>query len=407
MAVNMSAELWQQFDLFNPSEEHKMLRSTVREFVKAEVEPQALEHDRQEVFNLSLFRKLGGLGLLGITVAEQYGGAGLDPVAAVIAHEEISWSDPGFCLAYLAHSMLCANNVAQNASEEMKLRILPKLCSGEWVGCMAMSEPHVGTDVLGMKTTAVRQPDGGYIINGRKMWITNGAIDDKRTPADCCLLYARTGEKNGRPTISTFLVERTHSGYSVGQKIKDKNGMRGSNTAELVFADCHVPVNALVGNEGESLLHMMKNLEIERVTLAAMSLGIAKRALQIMNKYAREREAFGHPLADFGQIQKYIGESYAEYMAARSYVYNTARLMRLDHAGQRLDTDGVKIVASTTAKNIADRAIQVLGGYGYVGEYVVERLWRDSKLLEIGGGTLEAHQKNITNDLGRMGEVLQ
>ena len=394
------------FDLFNPSEEHKLLRSTVREFVEAEVEPQALEHDRREAFNLSLFKKLGELGLLGVTVPEQYGGAGLDPIAAVIAHEEISWSDPGFCLAYLAHAMLCANNLAQNAGEELKRRCLPHLCSGEWVGCMAMSEPHVGTDVLGMKTTAARQADGSYVVNGRKMWITNGAVDDDRTPADCCLLYARTGEKDNRPLISTFLVERTFAGYSVGQKIKDKTGMRASNTAEIVFADCRVPSSALVGSEGDSLLHMMKNLEIERVTLAAMSLGIAKRALQIMNKYAREREAFGHTLSHFGQIQRYIGESYAEYMAARTYVYNTARTMRLDHAGNRLDTDGVKIVASTMAKNVADRAIQVLGGYGYVGEYVVERLWRDSKLLEIGGGTIEAHQKNITNDLGRMGEAL-
>ncbi len=394
------------FDLFNPSDEHKLLRSTVREFVAAEIEPQALECDRREMFNLSLFRKLGELGLLGITVAEPYGGAGLDPVAAVIAHEEISWSDPGFCLAYLAHAMLCANNLAQNGGEALKQRCLPKLCSGEWVGCMAMSEPHVGTDVLGMKTTALRKPDGSYVINGRKMWITNGTVDDDRTPADGCLLYAKTGEKDGRPQISTFFVEKTHPGYSVGQKIKDKTGMRASNTAELVFADCHVPATALVGNEGDSLLHMMKNLEIERVTLAAMSLGIAKRALQVMNKYAREREAFGHPLAHFGQIQKYIGDSYAEYMAARAYVYNTSRCMRLDQAGNRLDTDGVKIVASTMAKRVADRAIQVLGGYGYVGEYVVERLWRDSKLLEIGGGTLEAHEKNITNDLGRVGEAL-
>jgi isovaleryl-CoA dehydrogenase len=174
----------------------------------------------------------------------------------------------------------------------------------------------------------------------------------------------------------------------------------------LVFTDCKVPVSALVGHEGDSMLHMMKNLEIERLTLAAMSLGIAKRSLQIMNKYAREREAFGKPLSAFGQIQKYIGDSYAEYMSARTYVYDTARRLDLRKGGQRLDSDGVKIVASTMAKNVADRAIQVLGGYGYVGEYVVERLWRDSKLLEIGGGTLEAHQKNITNDLGKMAEVL-
>lgn len=396
----------QKFDLFNPTDEHKMLRESVRAFVQSEVEPQAHQYDRSEQFNLGLFRKLGELGLHGITVPADFGGSEMDAMAATIVHEEISWSDPGFCLAYLAHAMLCVNNIARNASLEQKKRVLPKLCSGEWVGCMAMSEPHMGTDVLGMKTTAVRKGDN-YILNGRKMWITNGTLDEKNTAADIVLVYAKTGEKNGRAQISTFIVEKGHPGYSVGQKIKDKNGMRASNTAELVFNDCQVPASALLGAEGDSLIHMMKNLEIERLTLAAMSIGIAKRSLQVMNKYAREREAFGKPIAAFGQVQKYIGDSYAEYMAARTYVYDTARRLDLEKAGQRLDSDGVKIVASTMAKNVADRAIQVLGGYGYVGEYVVERLWRDSKLLEIGGGTLEAHQKNITGDLGRMGEVLQ
>ena len=387
-----------KFDLFNPSEDHSMLRQMVREFVENEVEPQALEYDRKEQFNLPLFRKLGELGLLGITVPEEYGGSGQDAVAAVIVHEELSASDPGFALAYLAHAMLCVNNLAQNGSEDQKKHYLPKLCSGEWVGCMAMSEPHVGTDVMGMKTTAVRDGDH-YIINGSKMWITNGTLDENKTPADLVLCYAITGEKNGRPLVSTFLIDPTHSGYEVGQKIMDKTGMRGSNTAELVFQDCKVPLSGLIGEEGDSMVHMMKNLEIERLTLAAMSLGIARRSLQIMNKYAQEREAFGKPLSFFGQMQKHIGESYAEYMAAKTYVYNTARMMDINAHGQRLDSDGVKLVATTMGKNVADRAIQVLGGYGYVGEYVVERLWRDAKLLEIGGGTIEAHQKNITRDL--------
>jgi isovaleryl-CoA dehydrogenase len=396
---------WQKFDLFNPTEEHKLLRQSLRQFVESEVEPQALECDRKERFNLPLFRKLGDLGLLGVTVPEAYGGSNMDALAAVIVHEELSTSDPGFALAYLAHSMLCANNLAANCSEEQKKEFLPKLCTGEWVGCMAMSEPHVGTDVLGMKTTAQKNSKG-YLINGRKMWITNGATDDNGTPADCVLLYAKTGEEKGRAKISTFLVKKTDAGYSVGQKIIDKTGMRASNTAELVFQDCQVSASALVGHEGDSLLHMMRNLEIERLTLAAMSLGIAKRSLQVMNRYAGEREAFGQPLAHFGQIQKYIAESFAEYQAARSYVYNTARQMDLNEFGQRLDSDGVKLVAATMGKNVADRAMQVLGGYGYVGEYVVERLWRDAKLIEIGGGTLEAHQKNITADLARHAEVL-
>lgn len=378
-----------------------MLRDTVRAFVQSEVEPQAHEYDRKENFNLPLFRKLGDLGLLGITVKADYGGSEMDAVSAVIAHEEISASDPGFCLAYLAHAMLCVNNVAANASEEQKKTWLPKMCSGEWVGAMAMSEPHVGTDVLGMKTTAVLEGDH-YVLNGRKMWITNGAVDEKRTPADCVLVYAKSGEKNGRPMISTFLVQKGMPGYSVGQKIQDKTGMRASNTAELVFENCKVPKGNLIGHEGDSILHMMRNLELERLTLAAMSLGIARRSLEIMDKYAAEREAFGQPLNAFGQIQRYIAESYAEYRAMKCYIYETARNQKLDSAGQRLDSDGVKLFASVAAKNIADRAMQVLGGYGYVGEYVVERLWRDAKLLEIGGGTLEAHQKNITRDLQKL-----
>ena len=391
---------WQEFDLFNPTDEHTMLRQTVKEFAEAEVEPQAEKFDRQEKFNLPLFRKLGELGLLGITVGEEYGGSNMDPLASVIVHEELSAVDPGFCLAYLAHSMLCVNNLYINGNEDQKQKYLPKLCSGEWVGCMAMSEPHVGTDVLGMKTTAQKKGDY-YVLNGRKMWITNGSLDEDRTPADCVLVYSLTGEAKGRPQLSTFLVDRSHVGYSVGQKIYGKTGMRASNTAELVFDNCQLPQTALVGEEGDSLMHMMRNLEIERLTLAAMSLGIARRSLQIMNKYATEREAFGRPLSYFGQIQKYIGESYAEYMAARTYVYDIARKMKVHEGGQRVDSDGVKLVASTMGKNVADRAMQVLGGYGYVAEYIVERLWRDAKLLEIGGGTIEAHQKNITKDLAK------
>jgi isovaleryl-CoA dehydrogenase len=394
-----------KFDTFNPTEEHAMLRQTVRAFVTSEVEPQAAEYDRQEKFNLPLFRKLGDLGLLGITVDEAYGGSGMDAVSAIIANEEISSSDPGFCLAYLAHAMLCVNNLAVNANEEQKKRWLPKLCSGEWVGSMAISEPHMGTDALGMKSFA-KNEGSHYVLNGRKMWITNGTVDDKNTPSDCVLVYARTGDKNGKPSISTFLVEKSFAGFSVGQKIKDKLGMRASNTAELVFQDCKIPKENLVGGEGEALTHMMRNLELERITLAAMSLGLARRALQIMNKYASEREAFGEYLRDFGQIQRFIGESFAEYRAARTYVYDSARRMDLTKYGHRLDSDGVKLFAATMGKNVCDRAIQVLGGYGYVGEYVVERLWRDAKLLEIGGGTNEAHQKNICRDLAKNAAVL-
>jgi isovaleryl-CoA dehydrogenase len=256
-----------------------------------------------------------------------------------------------------------------------------------------MSEPDVGTDVLGMKTRAVRSGES-YLLTGRKMWITNGAIDD-RTLGDVFLVYAKTdGDR-----VSSFVVERGAKGFSLGQKIRDKTGMRSSATAELVFDQAVVPVSNRLGAEGDSMIHMMRNLEIERVGLAAMSLGIAKRCLRVMVRYANERRAFGQPICEFGQIQRHIARSYASYKAARSYVYDVARRMDLAKPGNRIDSDGVKLVAAAMGKDVADSAMQVLGGYGYVGEYVVERLWRDAKLLEIGGGTLEAHEKNIARDL--------
>ncbi len=394
-------------DISNPSDEHVMLREMLRDFVIEKVEPQALEFDRAEQFNLELFRSLGEMGLLGLTAPDEYGGSGLDATAAVIVHEELSASDPGFTLAYLAHSMLFVNNLAQNGNEEQKSRIIPLVSTGEWIGAMAMSEPDIGTDVLGLTTTAVQRDDGSWLLNGRKMWITNGCIDEEGTPADVVWVYARTGiDAKGRSQISTFLVEKGMPGYSVGQKIIDKTGMRASNTAELVFEDCIVPAANLVGNLGESLIHMMRNLELERLCLAAMSLGIARRSLSEMNRYATERSAFGQEIRQFGQIQRYIGESWAKYRAMRAYIYDTASHINLSESGHRLDSDGIKLFATTAAKEIADAAMQVMGGYGYVGEYVVERLWRDSKLLEIGGGTLESHQKNITRDLEKNPEAI-
>ena len=387
-------------DLFSPTPEHALLRQTVRDFAREQVEPQALEHDREERFNVPLFRKLGELGLLGITVPSEYGGVGMDAVAAVIVHEELSAVDPGFCLAYLAHSMLFVNNFCRNANEDQRRRYLDKVISGEWVGGMCMTEPAAGTDVLGMKSQAVRRGDS-YVLNGRKMFITNGALDDK-TLGDIFLVYAKTN--NG---ISSFVVEKGFPGFSLGQRLHGKAGMRASMTAELVFEDCAVPVANRLGEEGESTIHMMRNLEIERVTIGAMSTGIAARCVEVMTRYASERTAYGQPIHNFGQIQRYIGDSYAQYMAARTYLYHTAGRMSLDKPGQRVDSDGVKLVATTMAKHVADNAMQVLGGYGYFSEYVVERLWRDAKLLEIGGGTLEAHQKNITKDLTRRMDLIR
>jgi len=378
-----------------------MLREMVRKFAQDEVEPQAAECDKLEKFNLPLFRKLGGLGLLGLTVPETYGGSGQDATASCIVHEELAWSDPGFTLAYLAHTLLCTNNFVHNANEDQREKYLPKLCSGEWVGAMAMSEPSCGTDVLGMQTTA-KKTAKNYEVNGRKMWITNGAIDEHKTPADVVWLYARTNDgKEPKAKVSTFIVDRSCAGFSVGQKIADKLGMRASTTAELVFDHCQVPHENLVGAEGESAIHMMRNLELERLGLAAMSVGIARRCVEVMAAYSIERQAFGQGLYQFGQIQKHIGDSYAKLRAAKCFLYETARRLDLSKGGNRMDSDGVKLFASTVAKEIADSAIQVLGGYGYVGEYKVERLWRDAKLIEIGGGTIEAHQKNMTRDIAR------
>jgi isovaleryl-CoA dehydrogenase len=390
-------------DLFNPADEHRALREMVRSFAEREVDPQAEAADRDEQFNLDLFRKLGELGLLGVTVPEAYEGAGMDAVAAVIVNEELSAADPGFSLAYLAHAILFANNLAVNGNEAQCRKYLPEVCVGQKVGGMGMSEPGAGTDVLGLQTTAVRKGDR-YILDGAKMWITNGAISDTEL-GDVFLIYARVAGQ-ARNQLSLFIVEKGFPGFKLGQKIKGKLGMRASTTAELVFEGCEVPVENRVGEEGTATLHMMRNLELERVTLAGMSLGIARRSIEVMNRYAQERSSFGKPIREFGQVQRHLAESYAQYMAGRTYTYYTAGEMDLSKPGHRLDSDGVKLFTSTMGKEIADRAIQVLGGYGYVAEYGVERLWRDAKLLEIGGGTLEAHHKNMTREMDRIDRIL-
>jgi len=397
-----SAQASAPASIFSPTPEHQALREMVRAFAEAEVEPQAAEFNKAERMNLPLFRKLGELGLLGVTVPDAYGGSGMDATAAVIVHEELAASDPAFCLAYLAHSMLFANNLARNGSEAQKAAFLPAACDGSRVGGMCMSEPGAGTDVLGMRTSAERKGDD-YVLNGAKMWITNGTLDGIST-GDFYLVYAKTGER--RSDVSLFLVEKGTKGFSLGQKIQDKLGMRASMTAELVFDNCSIPAANLVGELHGASICMMRNLEIERVVLAAMSLGIARRSVEEMNKYARERKAFGANLNSFGQMQRFIAESYAEYQAGRSYVYQTACHLDLDSAGNGLDADGVKLYCGAMGKNVADRAIQVMGGYGYVGEYNVERLWRDAKLLEIGGGTNEAHHKNMVRDLSRSTDKL-
>lgn len=372
-------------DLSNPTEEHELLRRLVRDFVRESVEPQADEHDRTGTLNLPLLRKCGELGLLGTTVPEDFGGAGLDAVASVIVHHELSKSDPGFCLAYLAHAVLFVNNFFFAASDAQRARYLPKVLTGELLGGMGMTEPGAGTDVLGMKTTA-RKEGKRYILNGRKALITNAP------DGDVFIVYAKTGER-----VTTFVVERGFPGFSTSEKV-DKMGMRGSTLGELVMDDCEVPEENVLGEEGGGIRNMMRNLELERITLAAMSLGIADRCIEIMTEYAAERQAFGKRIAEHGQVQRYIGESFAKTEAARALVYAVAREVGPSKRN-RLGTDAAKLFAAPVGKEVADNCMQVLGGWGYCREYKVERLLRDAKLLEIGGGTLESHQKNITREL--------
>ncbi len=375
-------------DLFNPTDEHRMLRGMVADFTRDELEPRAEEHDRTGALDVPLFRRLAGLGLLGVTVPERWGGAGMDTTAAVIVCHEMSRSEPGFTLAYLAHAMLFVNNFFWCSDDAQKERYLSRVLSGEWIAGLGMTEPGAGTDVLGMRTTA-RRTDRGYVLNGRKMFITNGV------EGSVFLVYAKV---DGR--ITSFVVDVDCPGFSRGQVIH-KMGMRGSSMAELVFDDCEVPRENLLGEEGGGLVHMMRNLELERITLAAQSLGIADRCLEIMIRYADERKAFGQPLHQLGQIQRYIGESYAKAEAARCLVYHVARSVGPERRN-RIGSDAAKLFAGTAAKEVADAAIQVLGGYGYTEEYKVERLYRDARLIEIGGGTIESHQKNLTKDLTRI-----
>ena len=386
------------FSLFDPSLEHRALRDKTRSFIKKEVEPQARAFDRKEQFNLPLFRRLGEIGLLGLLIEPEFGGEGRDIRSAVIALEEIGSFDPGLALACIAHSVLCALPIAQHGSLSQKKRFLPKLCSGERVGATAVSEPDCGTDVQALKTFAVKKEEK-YILNGRKMWITNGSLDEKGTACDCCIVYAKAPAETGG--LSAFIAEKDFPGFSAGKKITGKLGMRSSNTAELIFEDCKIPESHRIGKEGEGLRLMLKSFAAERLTLAALSLGIARRTLEEMNRYGSKRQAFGKPVRSFGQIQKHIAQSYAEFQAARAFVYNAARDLSLapDPLRDRLNCDGAKLIAAAAGKHIADRAVQTLGGYGYIGGCQVERFWRDAKLMEIGGGTTEALEKNITRGL--------
>lgn len=383
---------YKNFDLFNPTEEHRALRETVRKFAEEEIAPQANEFDDKEKFNIELYKKLSSeLGIFGITIPEKDGGIGMDAIATVIIHEEMSRFDPAFTMSYLAHEVLFNNNFYNSSTPKLREKYLQRVLSGEWIAGLAMTEPEAGTDVLGMKCTAIR--DGDYfILNGMKQFITNGP------EADVFIVYAKP-DPNKRD-ITTLVVEKSFSGFSVGKK-EIKMGMKASSTSCLIFEDCKVPAENLLGEEGHGLIHMMRNLEIERVSLGAQSIGIALECIDIMSKYAiEERNAFGKKLISFGQIQQFISEAYAKTAAARALIYLVAKDISPTKRNS-LGASSAKLIATTTAETVARSAIQILGGYGYSREYKVERLLRDAILLSIGGGTNEAMQKNIISDLKR------
>ncbi|MCZ8157978.1 MAG: acyl-CoA dehydrogenase family protein [Leptospira sp.] len=381
------------FDLFNPSDAHSSLRESVSSFAEREMDEQAKEHDEKESFNERLFKRLGSeLGIFGITVPEEDGGHGMDAVASVIIHEEMSRFDPGFTLSYLAHEVLFVNNFYQSANSAQRAKYLARVISGEWIGGMGMTEPGAGTDVLGMTTHAEKKGDR-YVINGVKQYITNGSV------GQVFVLYTKL-DKHAKK-MTSFVIESSYKGFSVGKK-EEKMGMRSSPTTQLVFEDMEVPAENLLGDENGAITHMMRNLEIERVTLAAQSIGIARRCIDIMCDYTiRHREAFGKKLLEFGQIQRLVAESYADYSAARALVYQVASALSPDSRNS-LGAASAKLIATQMAERVSRNAIQVLGGYGYCREYPVERLHRDSILLSIGGGTNEAMQKNIASDLKKI-----
>jgi isovaleryl-CoA dehydrogenase len=374
--------------MFDFSDEEKQLGKTVEDFAKRELAPRAVEIDEQEGFNESALRRAADVGLLGITVSEQDGGAGLGCVAATIAMEKMASVCASTTLSYLAHAILCVNNISENASAEQKKKYLPRLISGEWLGGMGMTEPGAGSDALGLQTKAIRK-GGTYILDGSKTFITNGPV------ADVFVIYARTGA--GRKDISTFIVEKNFPGFHVGKRLH-KMGMRGSPTSELIFNHCEVPVENLIGRENESVDHMMKNLNIERITISGISLGIASTTLAYVCQYVPERIQFGKPIGSFQMIQERIAEMATDLDAGRALTYSAARFY--DRGEQTMSLGAkAKLFSAQMATRSALDGIQILGGYGYMKEYPVERFMRDAKLMEIGAGTNEVMRLIIIKEL--------
>ncbi|KMM77008.1 isovaleryl-CoA dehydrogenase [Xanthomonas sp. NCPPB 1128] len=375
---------------FELGEEVDLLRDSVAAFAAREIAPLAEQADRDNAFPAPLWRKLGEQGLLGLTVEEEYGGSAMGYLAHVVAMEEISRACGAIGLSYGAHSNLCVNQLRKNASPAQKARYLPKLCSGEHVGALAMSEPGAGSDVVSMKLRAEARGDR-YVLNGNKMWITNGP------DADVLVVYAKTDPSGGARGITAFVVEKGMPGFSTAQKL-DKLGMRGSNTCELVFQDCEVPAENVLGAVGGGVRVLMSGLDYERVVLSGGPLGLMAAALDVVLPYVHERRQFGEPIGSFQLMQGKLADMYVGLNACRAYVYAVARAC---DAGRttRQDAAGAILYAAEKATWLTGQAIQVLGGNGYINDYPTGRLWRDAKLYEIGAGTSEIRRMLIGREL--------
>lgn len=375
---------------FNLGETADMLRTAIYDFAVAEILPIADEVDRTNTFPKEMWKKLGQMGLLGITVDEEYGGSGLGYLEHAIAMEEISRASASIGLSYGAHSNLCVNQIALNGSETQKKTFLPKLCSGEYVGALAMSEAGAGSDVMGMQLRAEKHGDH-YILNGTKMWITNGP------DADVLVVYAKTSKEEGSKGLTAFLVEKEFLGFSIAQKL-DKLGMRGSNTCELIFENCRVPVTNVLGKEGHGAKVLMSGLDLERVVLAAGPVGIMQACLDIVVPYVHERKQFGKAIGEFQLIQAKLADMYVALMSSRAYLYAVAQACDRGET-TRKDSAGVILFTSEKATWMALQAIQCLGGNGYINEFPTGRLLRDAKLYEIGAGTSEIRRMLIGREL--------
>ena len=375
---------------FDLGETADMLRAQVHAFAAAEIAPRAAEIDRQGEFPAGLWRKLGSLGVLGVTADEEYGGAGMGYLEHVVAMEEISRASASVGLSYGAHSNLCVNQIHRNGSAAQKRKYLPKLISGEHVGALAMSEPGSGSDVVSMRTRAERQGNG-YRLNGSKMWITNGP------DADVLVVYAKTDPQAGSRGITAFLVEKGLAGFSTAQKLQ-KLGMRGSSTCELVFADCEVPEENVLGAVGRGVNVLMSGLDYERLVLAAGPLGIMQACMDVVLPYVHERRQFGQPIGEFQLMQAKLADMYTIMNAARAYVYAVAKAADRGET-TRKDAAGAILFAAEKATWMALEAIQCLGGNGYIEEYPTGRLLRDAKLYEIGAGTSEIRRMLIGREL--------